>query len=237
MVLKIALQIATVLVAVLVANLDYVWHNEQSPRKFRAARLSLYVLLLVMLISGVIVIVKDEDQHRHEVEQLDILIDGNKRLEEMLEPFEVIAEQRYPNVTSDAALKQLQSDLSALNTRTVVLEEKTVTTVFRIAESFKRELQDGTHEIKLVLQPIGKNAIPIFTITCQTENEATITRFDVQGPTVPPFSDDSFNDNHTVWQKRFRSIRAGQVTVTILTDKDPGKARITIEPLEAQKSQ
>jgi hypothetical protein len=61
MALKIALQIAPVLVTVLVANLDYVWHDKRT-RKFRRTRLLLYVLSGVMLILGVVATIRDEDQ-------------------------------------------------------------------------------------------------------------------------------------------------------------------------------
>jgi hypothetical protein len=152
MVWKIALQIIAVLTAILIANLDYLWHDKRT-RKFKRTRLFLYLLAAITLILSVVVTIQDDRQHRHEIKQLTstldnlqretsafrseaknsgkeqqsqmaMLIEGNKRLQDSLAPFQDLAKKRYPGLEGKEALEKLRTDITAVEKRAAELEKK-----------------------------------------------------------------------------------------------------------------
>ena len=149
---KIVLQTTTVLVAILIANLDYVWHDKRT-RKFKRARVVLYALAGIMLCFSIIVTIQDDRQHRNETGQLTSalenlkketatlrseakqsgkeqqsqmveLIEGNKKLQNSLAPFQALAKMRYPGLEDREALEKLRSDITAVEKRAADLEKK-----------------------------------------------------------------------------------------------------------------
>ena len=152
MIWKIALQLIAVLTAIFIANLDYLWHDK-STLKFKRTRLFLYFLAGITLILSVVVTIQDDRQHKDEINQLtsslcelkketstlrteaqntgkeqtskmEELIDGNKRLQDSLAPFQDIAKKRYPGLESKDALEKLKSDITAVEKRAAELEKK-----------------------------------------------------------------------------------------------------------------
>ena len=149
---KLLLQMTAVLMAVLPAILDYTWHDKRTV-KFKRTRLALYLLCFFALIVSAVVTVQDERMNERQVQelttrlddlrrqseaaakknesaaaeqssQMQLLITGNQKLQETLAPFEAVAKQRYPTLQTESALKKLQSDLTGLQSRTSLLEEK-----------------------------------------------------------------------------------------------------------------
>lgn len=163
---------------------------------------------------------------------MDDLLISNKRLEEMLIPFQALAKERFPNLPLSEALEKLKDDLSKLQSRTTVLEQETKKTVFQISNQSPKELEDGTFEIKFTLTPIGKNIIPILRIIFQTENNAKIINFVVDGRTITGASSESIMRDKTRWKREFRNMYPGIVYITIKTDKNPGNWGIHIDPWE-----
>jgi len=152
MIWKIALQLIAVLTAILIANLDYLWHDKRT-RKFKRTRLFLYFLAGITLILSVVVTVQDNRQHKVEVTQLtsalsdlkketstlrteaqntgkeqkskmEELIEGNKKLQDSLAPFQDIAQKRYPDLEGKEALEKLKTDITAVEKRAAELERK-----------------------------------------------------------------------------------------------------------------
>lgn len=152
MVWKIVLQIIAVLTAILIANLDYLWHDKRT-RKFKHTRLFLYLLATITLIVSVVVTIQDDRQHEREVQQLTsaldnlqketstfrseakntgkeqqsqmaVLIEGNKKLQDSLAPFQDLAKKRYPDLEGKEALEKLRTDISAVEKRAAELERK-----------------------------------------------------------------------------------------------------------------
>lgn len=152
MVWKIVLQTIAVLMAILIANLDYVWHDKRT-RKFKRTRVILYVLAGITLVLSVIVTIQDDRQHRNETGQLTSaldnlkketatlrdeakqsgreqqlqmveLIEGNKKLHNSLAPFQALAKLRYPGLEDREALEKLRTDITAVEKRAADLEKK-----------------------------------------------------------------------------------------------------------------
>ncbi len=150
MVWKIVLQIIAVLTAIIIANLDYLWHDKRTV-KFKRTRLFLYFLAFITLILSVVVTIQDNRQHVYEVEQLTstldklhketstfrteskdtgkeqqsqmaMLIEGNKKLQDSLTPFQDLASKRYPGLEGKEALEKLKTDITAVENRATELE-------------------------------------------------------------------------------------------------------------------
>jgi hypothetical protein len=152
MVLKIVLQITAVLTVIVIANLDYLWHDKRT-RKFKRTRLSLYFLAAITIILSVVVTIQSDRQHEYEMKQLtsalsnlqgetstfrtetkntgkeqqsqmSILLEGNKRLQDSLAPFQDIAKRRYPDLEGKEALEKLRTDITTVERRAAELEKK-----------------------------------------------------------------------------------------------------------------
>lgn len=157
--------------------------------------------------------------------KIESLLKGNEDLQNRLEPFMNIAQAKFPDENTQTALKRLSEEINSLG-------EQTKKTVFEIESSNKEIMPDGTYEINLKLNPIGKNVIPIFSITCKTENGAIINKFEVIGPTIPGMSFDRTSKDRTMIRKEYRTLYPGEIIVKIVTDKDPGRIAISIDPLK-----
>ncbi len=147
---KILLQILAVSTAILVSNLDYVWHDKRT-RKFKTMRVFLYFLTCITVILSVIVTVQDDQQQRQDLQQLTsaldnlqketstirveaknsdkaqksqiaVLIESNKRLQDSLAPFQDLAKERYPGMDGKEALEKLGTDIAAVEKRAIELE-------------------------------------------------------------------------------------------------------------------
>lgn len=148
MIWKIALQLIAVLTAILIANLDYLWHDKRT-LKFKRTRLFLYFLAGITLILSVVVTIQDDRQHeqltsslrdlkketstlrteaqntgKEQKSKMEELIEGNKKLQDSLAPFQDIAKKRYPGLESKDALEKLQTDITAVEKRAAELEKK-----------------------------------------------------------------------------------------------------------------
>jgi hypothetical protein len=152
MVWKISFQTIAVLTAIVIANLDYLWHDKRT-RKFKRTRIFLYVLAALTLVLSIVVTIKDDRQHQHEIGQLTTalhtlqnetstlraeakqsasqqqsqmveLIEGNKRLQSSLNPFQTLAKTRYPGLEDSEALERFRSDIAAVEKRASDLEKK-----------------------------------------------------------------------------------------------------------------
>jgi len=156
---------------------------------------------------------------------IESLLKGNKDLQDRLDPFLEIAQAKFPDADTQTALKRLSDEIDKLETHTRI-------TAF-VSDGNSREIMpDGTYVFNLKLNPVGKNIIPIFSISCKTEGGAVIKSFDVKGPTLPGMSFDKTSEDRTFIQKEYRSMYPGEVNVRIVTDKDPGRLNISIDPLQ-----
>ncbi len=142
MIWKIALQLLTVFVAVLVVILDYLWRDKRTII-FKRTRRILFVIIFLSLPVSIVVIIHDDQSHKTEVkelneqidslkieivsfrtqtqlsdneqqEKMNRLIEDNKSFREMLAPFLTLANKRYPGSSNDVGLKKLQSDMTDL---------------------------------------------------------------------------------------------------------------------------
>lgn len=260
-------QLLAFLMVVLAAILDYVWHDKRT-RKFRIARLSLFILVLAGLVTSVAVAIRSDRSHeaevrRHQAEvlrneakvrdltilldklrtqgelhgnttsrKMQLMLEAQKSLRSALSPFEELAKKRYPDLPVQSALNRLFADVSALQSRTTLLEHQTKKTVFRVSSQSKERLADGTYECKFVLTPVGRNVVSLLTIECQTENKTAISDLKVEGPTVPPMSYDRTAKDQTTCRKEFRGLYPGIINVTIRTAGDPGRLRLGVDPLQ-----
>jgi hypothetical protein len=75
MIWKIVLQILNVLVAVLIANLDYLWHDKRTV-KFKKTRFSLYIVLSILLGINIYVTITDDLDKKQEIANLTSKLDG-----------------------------------------------------------------------------------------------------------------------------------------------------------------
>lgn len=155
--------------------------------------------------------------------KIESLLKGNDELKVELQPFKDIAKEKFPNEDVRAALNRLGEELHSIN-------KKTEKTIFKIQNFTKNNMPSGEREIKILLEPIGENVIPIFTITIKTQNNAVIKKFETKGPTIPAMSYDRTSKDQTTMSKEFRTMRPGEVSITIITDKDPGQLAIGIDP-------
>jgi len=73
MIWKIVLQILNVLVAVLIANLDYLWHDKRT-LKFKKTRFYLYIALSILLGTNIYVTITDDRNNKREIAVRDIKI-------------------------------------------------------------------------------------------------------------------------------------------------------------------
>lgn len=170
---------------------------------------------------------KDRKTAEEKVElnsKIESLLKGNEELKTSLEPFKDIAKEKFPNENVQNALNRLSEELHSLN-------KKTEKTAFKIESSEKSKTPSGEYETKIILKPIGENIIPIFTVVAKTQNSAIIKEFKIDGPTIPMISYNTTADDRTAQKREFQAIRPGEVTVTIITDKDPGRMQIAIDPI------
>lgn len=145
------LQIIAVSTAILVSNLDYVWHDKRT-RKFKSMRLFLYLLTVITLILSIVVSIQDDKQHKNEIKQLtfaldtlqkqtseirieakhsgirqksqmELLIESNKILRESLAPFQELAKERYPGMGDKKALEKLELDIAEVEKRATEIED------------------------------------------------------------------------------------------------------------------
>ncbi|PIQ88960.1 MAG: hypothetical protein COV72_05650 [Candidatus Omnitrophica bacterium CG11_big_fil_rev_8_21_14_0_20_42_13] len=159
--------------------------------------------------------------------KIESLLKGGDELKLELQPFKDIAKERFPNEDIRNALNRLSEELHNINKQT----EKTV---FEIKNFSKNNMPSGECETKIQLMTRGENVIPLFSIAVKTQNEAIIKTFEVHGPTIPKMSYDQATKDLTGMRKEFRIMPPGDVTVTIITDKDPGNLDVYIDPLLSQ---
>jgi hypothetical protein len=145
--LKLVLHVLAVLMAILVALLDYRWSDKRT-RRFKNTRTVLFILLIISLLLSVGVVVRDDRDKRAELITLqqalaDLRIQGARadeaadqrgrqqaqQLEEIkqqLAPFLAIANERYPNSTTSDALHKLATEVKAIQGKTALLEERSL---------------------------------------------------------------------------------------------------------------
>lgn len=164
-------------------------------------------------------------------QQLEMIYDLRNSNAEQTELLNDIAQRVYPDLPSSEALEKLKFDISNIESRTEVLEQETQKTVFHISNYSQKMLADGTFETKFKLIPNGNNVIPMLTIAWQTENNAVIMEYKVEGQTLPGISYPLPSEDKTAHSIEYQgSMRPGIVNVTIITDKNPGQINITIDP-------
>jgi hypothetical protein len=75
MILKIVLQCSTYLAALLIAILDYTWHDKRTI-KFKKTRSALYLLLFLLLTVNIFVIIQDDQEKKREIKELTNKLDN-----------------------------------------------------------------------------------------------------------------------------------------------------------------
>jgi len=133
-------------------------------------------------------------------------------------------------------LKERDKKIASLQDEVNKLREETKATVFRVKNSDRKELKDGKYETTINLEPIGSKVIPILTIECATQNNAKIESFIVEGNTIPGMYYGVSNNEHTIQKEIFNNVAAGDVTIKIITDKDPGIFQLYIDPFTTTTS-
>ena len=129
---KVLLQILAVVLALLVTNLDYIWHDKRT-LKFKRTRLALYVFSGAFLIISIVVTVQSERKADRESQELRVKLGELthetqagaklvKELQNQLQPFITLAREKYPSPDLDESLKSLHSDLQKIHERTTKLE-------------------------------------------------------------------------------------------------------------------
>jgi len=151
-----------------------------------------------------------------------------QRLETQLIPFKTYALEKFPSEDINTALKLLNEEIKKLKT----MYEKTKKTVFSAEQINKKKMNDGSFVYLTQLIPIGNNIIPILTIKCQTQNQAEIKVFEVRSPTLPPMSFDTYSDDKTMMKKEFRSLYPAKISIKIITNKDAGHLKLTVDPFK-----
>src|SRR3972149_6418111 len=122
---KVLLQILAVVLALLVTNLDYIWHDKRT-LKFKRARLALYVFSGAFLIISIVVTVQSERKADRESQELRVKLGelthetqagANivKELQNQLQPFITLAREKYPFPDLNESLKSLHSDLQKIH--------------------------------------------------------------------------------------------------------------------------
>jgi hypothetical protein len=133
-------------------------------------------------------------------------------------------------------LEERDKKIASLQDEVNKLREETKATVFRVKNSDRKELKDGKYETTINLEPIGSKVIPILTIECATQNNAKIESFIVEGNTIPAMYYSFSNNEHTSQKEIFNNVAAGDVTIKIITDKDPGILQLYIDPFTTTTS-
>jgi hypothetical protein len=205
---------------------------QEEIKDFKFAPLKIKVLVIIFILCALFILYNEVlriPALKENIAQLE-KEKGEKtaeiqRLETLLTPFRIYALEKFPSEDIHTALKRLSEEIKTL-------EEKTRKTVFSPGPVTKEKMDDGSFVYRTRLTPIGNNVIPIFAIRCQTQNQAEIKVFEVKGPTVPGMSYNHFSKDKTIMSKEFRSLYPGEISVRIVTDKDAGQIKITIDPLQ-----
>jgi hypothetical protein len=71
---KIVLQILNILVAVLIANLDYLWRDKRTS-KFKNTRFLLYIVLSILLVVNIYITINDDLEKKQEIANLTRKLD------------------------------------------------------------------------------------------------------------------------------------------------------------------
>lgn len=72
---KIFLQVLAVLIALLIAGLDYLWYDRRTV-KFKRARLALVPISLILLVVSIVVTIQDERNNQREITELTDRLDN-----------------------------------------------------------------------------------------------------------------------------------------------------------------
>ena len=135
---KVLLQTLAVVLGLLVANLDYIWHDKRT-LKFKRTRLALYVSSGVFLSISIVVTVQSERKSDRESQELRVKLgelthetqsgaELVKELQNQLQPFITLAREKYPSPDLNESLRSLHSDLQKIQERTTKLEAAEVAT-------------------------------------------------------------------------------------------------------------
>jgi hypothetical protein len=135
---------------------------------------------------------------------------GNAELRASLAPFTALAEQRFPDIDTAAALKRLQHDLEQL-------DKRTAPTVLIPTGPIEEIQSDGSVKYMIRLTPVGIQPIPIFRFACQTKDKTKIRNVNFSGPTLPFMSTVSNSDD--TWIVEYRTLSPGTIDVSIITEK------------------
>jgi hypothetical protein len=176
--LKIALQIAVGIAALLTIYLDYKWYDKRK-RQFRKGRNWLIAVMLAILTLSVFTTFLDDQERRTETETLRTELGNMKdslsfikkiglELNEQIAPIIEIARKRYPDLPIEEAIEKLEMEIDSLEYKTIVLEKKEN---IRRAEEEKIEKLKRTppdvdfslesHNNKLYVVMTFKNSVPI----------------------------------------------------------------------------
>ena len=154
LILRILLQLLAVGLALVIALLDYVWHDKRRTR-FKRGRVALVCLSLFFLVASLVNTVLEERARQAEASvlagrlislqatadsaarsaseqarglsiSLEKLQQQNDGLSQRLAPFLAVARTRYPSRPESAALTALSNDLALIDRRVRVVETRTL---------------------------------------------------------------------------------------------------------------
>ncbi len=144
----------------------------------------------------------------------------------LLKPFVDLAIRKFPNEREAIALEKLHKDIEYIDKRTKI-------TIFKFVSNYRKSIEDNKYETVYLLKPEGTNLIPYFFVGCITKNGAKINNLFVKGITLPmSYVEGANKDSTKAYRKYQTSFPPCDIEITIITDRDPGRMDIKIEPFK-----
>lgn len=170
--------------------------------------------------------------HQQEVNELlkknATLTEGNLALKEKLEPFYNLAHNMYPAIPTDAALERLASEI-------LQIKEDTLPTGLIPSNLSEKQLPDGSFEYSFLLEPEGRNIIPMMSISVESTDSVKINSLFVQGDTLP-IKVEAEDIGETGKKLMYRSVVPSVFKVTVHTE-EATKLKIGITPFRNKQPQ
>lgn len=170
--------------------------------------------------------------HQYEVNELnkknDTLTQGNLALKEKLEPFYNLAHNMYPAIPTDNALERLANEI-------VQIKEDTLPTGLIPSNLSEKQLPDGSFEYSFLLEPQGRNIIPVMSISVESTDSVKINSLFVQGDTLP-VRVEAEDIGETGKKLMYRSVVPSLFKVIVHTE-EATKLKIGITPFRNTQEQ
>jgi len=194
--------------------------------------------IIVFIVSGIaillvnlLVIQNNRENKKYEEEykiqaqsERSKILSDNKSLKDILAPIIEEAKTKYPDETDEKALEKYSEDIKILQDEVATLKKRTKKTKFTYIYGDRIINHEKKYETSFTLIPLGTNHIPIFELTCKTQNTAKIININVRGKDKLYTGMVKVNQSsdQTAMAVEYNNLTSQIYEIIVTTDTDPG---------------